>query len=275
MQTIITLWPRESYGDQARAEILPLSEAHYVETNADIVRRVIEQGAIGIIPVSNPYGGEVWESWSAIEENRSSLVIAGSHTLPLDHALIQRHEHVWSEIRRIFSHPQAYAQSKPFLDRHYPLHSFTSSQSTTRALPMISLDSDAAIVSAKVIRNIPELSRKYQIVQEDISPSDNATKFVVIATKESVWEVTNLPPSEVDLLRVALENKPLQFALKLLAIGQIGGNIHEWSKAKANPWISSLYSALLITSRLPRETCTPAWFETMGIEPIMQKEDLW
>jgi len=51
---------------------------------------------------------------------------------------------------------------------------------------MISLDSDAAIVSAKVIRNIPELGRKYQIVQEHISPSDNATKFVVIATKESV-----------------------------------------------------------------------------------------
>lgn len=100
---------------------------------------------------------------------------------------------------------------------------------------MISLDSDAAIVSAKVIRNIPELGRKYQIVQEHISPSDNATKFVIIGTRESVKSVMNLTPSEVDLLRVALENKPLQFALKLLTIGQIGGNIHEWSKAKANP----------------------------------------
>ena len=275
MQTIITLWPRESYGDQARAEILPLSEAHYVETNADIVRTVIEEDAIGIIPVSNPYGGEVWESWAAIEENRTSLVIAGSNTLPLDHALIQRHEHVWSGVRRIFSHPQAYTQSKAFLDEHYPDHTFHPSQSTTRALPMISLATDAAIASAKVIRNIPELGRKYQIIQEHISPADNATKFVIIATRKSVWEIMNLPPSEVDILRVTLEDKPVELASKLMALSMMKTNIHEWGKAKAIPGVSPLYSALLITSRLPRQICNPAWFNHLGIEPITQKEDLW
>lgn len=160
------------------------------------------------------------------------------------------------------------------LQKLYPGHTFVPSDSTIGAPSIIQGSSEAAICSAAGLKANPELRDSYQIVREQISPTDNATKFVVIATRESLWEVIDLPPSEVDILRVALEDKPLQFALKLLAIGQIGGNIHEWSKAKANPGISSLYTALLITSRLPREICTPAWFETMGIEPIPQKEEI-
>lgn len=84
----------------------------------------------------------------------------------------------------------------------------------------------------------------------------------------------NLPPSEVDILRVTLEDKPMQLASKLMALGMMEANIHEWSKAKAIPGVSPLYSALLITSRLPRDTSTPRWFQHHGIEPITQKEDL-
>lgn len=274
MQTIITLWSPGSYGDQARQVILPQSRALYVPKNPDIVRKVVEENRVWIIPVSNPYWWEVWDAWSTLEDYRWDIIIAGSHILTLDHSVVQRIGDVWKQIRTIISHPQAYRQSEVALQKLYPGHTFVPSDSTIGAPSIIQGSSEAAICSAAGLKANPELRDSYQIVREQISPTDNATKFVVIATRESLWEVIDLPPSEVDILRVALEDKPLQFALKLLAIGQIGGNIHEWSKAKANPGISSLYTALLITSRLPREICTPAWFETMGIEPIPQKEEI-
>lgn len=273
MQTIITLWSPGSYGDQARKAILPESEVFYVSRNKDIVDTVVQENGLWIVPVSNPYGGEVWESWEALEEHRQSLIIAGSYTLPLDHAVVQRRANFGIKIRTIISHPQAYYQSRVALQKLYPNHNFVPSESTIWAVEMLENNSTAAICSAAGLEANTELNKKYRIVQRDISPSDNATKFILIATRESVWDVMNIPPSELDILRVTLADKPLQLAQKLSAIGWTGANIFEWGKAKANPGMSPLYTALLITSRIPRGQSMSNWFKTQQIEPITQKED--
>lgn len=272
--SIFVLWSPGSYGDQTRLQILPDSTPNFIETNVGIVEAVIQNNGIGIVPVSNPYKGEVWDVWSTLEEYRQSLIIAGSHVLPLDHAVVQRREDVWRKIETIISHPQAYGQSKVALDDLYPGHTFVPSDSTIDAPRMIQRDSDAAICSATGLQDNPDLRKKYRIVQEDISPADNATKFVVIATRESVRQVSGLPPSEIDILRVMLKDKPMNLASKLTEIGKVGANIYEWDKAKSIPGVSPLYSLLLITSRLPREICAPAWLKQLGIEPINQKEEL-
>ena len=89
-------------------------------------------------------------------------------------------------MRRIFSHPQAYNQSKPALDTIYPGHEFVESKSTIGALNMIESIHDVAVCSAAAVRENPELASKYRVIRDGISPSDNATKFVVIATRESI-----------------------------------------------------------------------------------------
>jgi len=95
--SIFTLWSPGSYGDQTRRQILPNSTPIFVPSNAEIVASVIRHRGIGIVPVSNPYGGSVNESWEALEKCREELIIAGSHILTLDHAIVQRKEHVWSK----------------------------------------------------------------------------------------------------------------------------------------------------------------------------------
>lgn len=89
-------------------------------------------------------------------------------------------------MRRIFSHPQAYNQSKPALDTIYPGHEFIESKSTIGALDMIESIHDVAICSAAAVRENTELASKYRVIREGISPADNATKFVIIATQESI-----------------------------------------------------------------------------------------
>ena len=89
-------------------------------------------------------------------------------------------------MRRIFSHPQAYNQSKPALDTIFPGHEFIESKSTIGALDMIESIHDVAICSAAAVRGNTELASKYGVIREGISPSDNATKFVIIATQESI-----------------------------------------------------------------------------------------
>lgn len=272
--SIFTLWSPGSYGDQTRRQILPLSTPIFVPTNSEIVTSVIQHNGIGIIPVSNPYWGSVNESWEALEKHRKHHIIAGSHTLPLDHSVVQRIEHMWNEIRRIFSHPQAYNQSKPALDAMYPGHEFIESKSTIGALDMIESIHDVAVCSAAAIRVNPELASKYRVIREGISPSDNATKFVVIATRESIWKVIHLPPSHIEILRVILSDKPGQLWEATTLLGNLGVNIHEWDKAKTIPGVSPLYSLLLITSRLPRDEKSHEILAKIRTETIPQKEEL-
>ncbi len=68
----------------------------------------------------------------------------------------------------------------------YPSHEFIESKSTIGALDMMESIHDVTICSAAAVRGNPELASKYRVIREDISPSDNATKFVVIATRESI-----------------------------------------------------------------------------------------
>lgn len=269
--SIFVLWSPGSYGDQTRRQILPNSTPIFVPSNAQIVASVIQHNGVGIVPVSNPYWGSVNESWEALEKYREELIIAGSHVLPLDHAIVQRKIHVWNEICRIFSHPQAYNQSKIILNKNHPGHQFIESKSTIGALDMIESGDDAAICSAGAITWNPLLREQYQIVQENISPADNATKFVVIATRESIWKVIHLPPSNIEILRVILSDQPGQLWEAATLFGSLGINIHEWDKSKTVPGVSSLYSLLLITSRLPGDR---KLLQKIHIKTITQKEDL-
>ena len=272
--SIFTLWSPGSYGDQTRRQILPNSTPIFIPSNSQIVTSVIQHNGVGIVPVSNPYWGSVNESWEALEQYREHLIIAGSHVLPLDHAIVQKKEHVWNEIRRIFSHPQAYNQSKIILDTTHPGHQFRESKSTIGALEMIESGDDAAICSAGAIRWNPLLREQYEVVQENISPADNATKFVVIATKESVSDVIHLPPSDIEILSVILSDQSGQLWEATTLLGNLGVNIHEWDKAKTIPGVSPLYSLLLITSRLPRDEKSRELLAKIRTEKIPQKEEL-
>lgn len=70
----------------------------------------------------------------------------------------------------------------------------------------------------------------------------------------------HLPASEIDIVRIALQDKPAQHAMKTLLVNLLGfnaktwqlGNIHEWDNKKTTPGVSPLYSELLIASRLRR-----------------------
>lgn len=271
--TVHTLWSPGSYGDQTRLKIFPDSTADFAETNGDIVESVIQRNGIGIIPVSNPYWWFVHESWEALEKHRSALIIASSHTIPIDHAVIRKIEYTHREVKKIFTHPQAYQQSKCVLDDAYPGHEFVATRSTTEALTKIT-EHSVAICSAQAIRLNPALAQLYQIVREHISPADNATKFLVIATKVSINAVLNLSPSQIDVLHMNLRNRVGELALKIGLITLLGGNIHEWTNKKTSPGKSPLYSALFITSRLSRNFLAKKILSSSSICPIRQKEDL-
>ncbi len=139
---------------------------------------------------------------------------------------------------------------------------------------MIESGDDAAICSAGAIRWNPLLREQYEVVQENISPADNATKFVVIATKESVSDVIHLPPSDIEILSVILSDQPGQLWEATTLLGNLGVNIHEWDKAKTIPGVSPLYSLLLITSRLPRDEKSRELLAKIRTEKIPQKEEL-
>lgn len=270
-------WPG-SYGDQVGKELFPDSIATYIDSNAAIVKAIIErevEWCIGIVPVSNLYGGEVNESWKSLEKGRGKLVVAGSFSIKPDHAVVRRKEHAGKEVTRIISHQQAYDQSKYKLLRLYPEHEFIPSKSTIGALKMIENKTDVVICSAKGIRTNEHLGKDHVIEHENISPDDNETKFLVIATRESVTQAIHLPPSDIDTLMVSLTNKPRQLANKTVLLSYIlGVNIHEWGNTKVEPGVKPTYYAQFITDRISRNRLTKTLMKYFGISPIPLKEDL-
>ena len=178
-------------------------------------------------------------------------------------------------MKRIISHQQAYDQSKHELMKLYPGHVFVPSKSTIGALKMIENENDVVICSAQGIRTNEHLKKAYFIEHENISPDDNETKFLVIATRKTVSQVMNLRPSDIDTLMVRLTNKPRQLANKLVLLSYIlGVNIHEWDKTKVEPGVKPTYYAQFITDRIPRNWITKAIMKYFGVSPIPLKEDL-
>lgn len=81
------------------------------------VFRAVENGETeaGVVPVENSIGGNIYETYDMLAE--TTLNITGEIVLKIEHCLIGLHGAHLSEIRTVYSHPQAIEQCREFLTR--------------------------------------------------------------------------------------------------------------------------------------------------------------
>ena len=138
--------------------------------------------AEGVVPIENSLEGSVNFTLDLLID-QPRLSIKNEVVVPIEHFLMAKPGVVLSDIQVIYSHPQALAQCKGFLERCFPSADQMASLSTVAALSdMKSSPAPAAAISP---RRAADLNPDVEIIGQDIQDSvNNVTRFVVLTTSD-------------------------------------------------------------------------------------------
>ncbi len=163
---------REYFGD--RKKFVPMHEFKDVYNAVSTGKT-----QYGIIPIENSLTGSIHQNYDLLLEGR--LLIVGEILLNISHYLITNRGVNRRQIRRVFSHPQAIAQCKRYLER-FPNLSVVPVSNTAGAGKMIKdqkLEDAAAIASlqAAIDYDMTVLAKKIE------DNHNNQTRFIILARK--------------------------------------------------------------------------------------------
>ncbi len=128
-----------------------------------------------VVPIENSINGGVTMTLDTLWE-LETLQIQRSFTLPIRHALISRANSI-SEIKTVYSHPQALAQCRDWLEANLPTVELVPTRSTTEPLPHIQETVTAGAIASNwgaKLYNLPVLAHPINDV------ADNFTRFWVL-----------------------------------------------------------------------------------------------
>ena len=173
------LGPQGTFSEEAalvydpRAELMPFASipAVAVAVNTGMVDE-------GVVPIENSIEGSVPDTLDVLI-HESRVLIYRELVLPIEHYLLTKPGTNASDIRTIFSHPQALAQCRRFLERCFPKAAAVAALSTAAAVEEMMKDS--APSAAVGTRRAAQLWGAFVLAQgiQDYKP--NVTRFVVLA----------------------------------------------------------------------------------------------
>ena len=154
------------------AELLPLA------TIADVFEAVSSGRAErGVVPFESTLGGPV-PATAELLAGRTGTEVLGEIDLPTDHCLASRSGVGASDVRVVFSHPQALVECRDYLARNLPRAEQRASASTAAALD----DMERCAEPAAAICSRRAAEGRAVIIDCRIQDrADNTTRFIVIA----------------------------------------------------------------------------------------------
>ncbi len=144
------------------------------------VAQAVASGAVeeGVVPIENSLEGSVTYTLDIlIQEDR--LSIRQEMVIPIEHCLMVKPGTQTEGIRTVYSHPQALAQCRGFLERCFPNADLVASLSTVAAVEDMKADTTPAAAISP--RRASELHGVHILSEGIQDNSSNATRFVVLA----------------------------------------------------------------------------------------------
>jgi prephenate dehydratase len=180
----------------------------------------------GVLPVENSLAGSIHRNYDLLL--RYNLFIVGEVQIPIAHQLIALPEVSLSDVKKVYSHPQALAQCEQSLTQLLPQAERVVTYDTAGSVKMIKEQhiTDGAGLASRRAASIYGL----KILQTDVQDNtENYTRFVVVAPEpvepageaktSIVYSMENTPGSlfkslavfalrDIDLTKI--ESRPLQ-----------------------------------------------------------------
>lgn len=180
---IAYLGPRGTFTEEAaltydsKAQMIPLPSVAAV--GAAIKTGMVEEG---VVAIENSIEGSVNDTLDLLIEEAGILIFKELVLLIEQHLLVKPGTQI-NEIKVIFSHPQALAQCRKFIEKCFPKAQLVAALSTTAAVEdMMASDQPAAAIGNKRAAEIYGAQIIAQRVQDRFP---NLTRFVVLAKKDN------------------------------------------------------------------------------------------
>ncbi len=178
-----------NYFPEAGSEFLPLKSIPSIFEH--IEREKLE---FGVVPIENSLQGTVRETLdNLIEKN---LYIYGELELKINQNLISLNDANIENIKKIYSHPQAFAQSRNWIKTNLPNAELITTSSTSPAVEQIKEMGDigAAAIGPSSACQLYDLKELISNIED---MADNFTRFLVISGKENELKERKLKTSIV------------------------------------------------------------------------------
>ena len=218
----------QHFGEQVTARPVPTFENVFEAVAAGEVRA-------GVVPIENSLAGSILENYDLLLEH-AALEICGEVRLPVRHCLLARPGVELGDVRHCYSHPQALAQSMPFLKQH-SIEPRASYNTAVAARDVAAGDDPhaAAIAGARAA----ELYGLVVLAEGVQTRSDNNTRFLVIRRGEPGAE-----PANMASLVYTAPNIPGGLHRSLGAFAKLGLNLTklESRPTRATPWEYYFYA---------------------------------
>lgn len=191
------LGPKGTFTHQAALEFFPKSGTEFISASNTLeIFESIEKDILeyGVIPIENSLQGTVRETLDCLIEKE--LVIYGEIELRIVQNLICLKNSDISKIKNIFSHPQAFAQTKTWIKANLPNANLIDVSSTADAVQRVRKlnDETYAAIGTEFASNVYDLKVLNSKIEDDPS---NYTRFLVISKKENPFKAEKMKTSVV------------------------------------------------------------------------------
>ncbi|RME83433.1 MAG: prephenate dehydratase [Zetaproteobacteria bacterium] len=175
------LGPEGTFSEEAvRKHFGATAEYRPCATLDDVFDEVESQrAAYGVVPVENALEGPIGRTLDLLAERR--IQVCAEVLLGIHHQLLARTKEL-AEIRYVYSHPQALAQCRRWLDAHLKHAERREAPSTAEAARRAAEDPQAAAVGGM---GLAERYGLYVLAANIEDRHDNTTRFFVIGTHDA------------------------------------------------------------------------------------------
>lgn len=225
---IAYLGPEGSYSHAAAGLIFPCDATLIPRSSfATVIEEVIAGRVdLGIVPVENSTEGMVPQTLDLMVSSR--LFVVREIKLPIRNCLLSKTS--LARIERVFSHPQALAQCRTWLQTNLPAAEIVATASTSEAARRAAADDRGAAIASEQAAGLYGVP----VLAADINDaSENITRFWVLS-REMIAPQAHAKTS----LILALENKPGALYHALGAFAEQGINLTkiESRPSRRDPW---------------------------------------
>jgi len=177
---IAYLGPEATFTHQAARQVFGRGSRYIPAETIGDVFSMVQQGFVqrGVAPVENSNEGVVTSTLDLLVD--SDLNISGEIILPIRLMLLSREE-TMDRIRTVYSHPQALAQCRRWLEGNLPDARVKDARSTTEAAALCVEMEKAGAVAGELASEIYEVP----ILVRDIGDwEENMTRFLVFSSEK-------------------------------------------------------------------------------------------
>lgn len=186
---VFVLGPRGTFTEIAAGKIFGKNNNFNYKDTIEDVFIAAEQDGFGVVPVENSLEGGVSVTMDCLI--KYNVKIYGEINIGINLFLIgnsDKEKVNFKNIKTILSHPQAFAQSRNYLEKNFPGAKLQSTSSTAAAMKELGKMEDALAVGPENNAEIYNL----KIIDRNINDDVSRTRFIVISKKGGTGNKTSI-----------------------------------------------------------------------------------